>query len=96
MSENMHPVCFSYPEELSRKLQGKDSHTYAHGACPSAVTRTQMRAVKAPGDVLGTAAFFMPGPCNLAAVLPCEGYGACLGNALPAWAVWETLMVVPV
>lgn len=55
MPENMHPVCFSYPEELSRK-QGRNSHTYAHGACPSAVTRAQICAVKAPGDVLSTAA----------------------------------------
>lgn len=41
--------------------------------------------------------FFMPGPFNLAAVLNCEGYRrGCLGNALPAWAVREMLIVVPV
>lgn len=42
--------------------------------------------------------FFMPGIFNLAAVLNCEGYReGCLEDVLPAWAVWETLMVlVPV
>lgn len=57
MSENMHCVCFSYPEKFSGKLWGRESHTYVRGACPSAVTRLQMCAVKVPGDVLSTAAF---------------------------------------
>lgn len=61
MSENMHPVCFSHPEKLGRKLQGRESHTYAHSTCPSAATRTQMCAVKVPGDILSTAAFLHAG-----------------------------------
>lgn len=61
VSENMHHVCFSYPEKFSRKLRGRESHTYVRGTCPSPVTRYQMRAVKAPGDVLSTAAFLHAG-----------------------------------
>lgn len=61
MSESMHHVCFCYPEKFSGKLRGRESHTYVHGTCPSAITRTQMCAVKAPGDVLSTAAFLHAG-----------------------------------
>lgn len=91
-------VCASATQSNSVGSCEEGNHTRMSVVlAPNAVTRPQMCAIKSQVMFSVLLHFFMSGLFNLAAVLNCEGYReGCQGNALLAWAVWETLMVVPV